>query len=112
MANKKGRPSKGAAMTGHKLGFGGLMLCLQLVFTPAAWAQLSEAARSAVLISTNYEVLPNITYGIANNYELKLDVYRPTTAKAPTPVVMLIHRQQYSWGLHGRADAECVQRDS
>jgi acetyl esterase/lipase len=28
---------------------------------------------------------------IANNYELKLDVYRPTTAKAPTPVVMLIH---------------------
>ena len=78
-------------MTAHKLGFGVLVLCLQLVFTPAAWAQLSEAARSAVLISTDYEVLPNITYGIANNYELKLDVYRPTTAKAPTPVVMMIH---------------------
>ena len=91
MAKEKGKPSKGAAMTAHELGFGGLMLCLQLVFTPAAWAQLSQAARSAVLISTNYEVLPNITYGIANNYELKLDVYRPTTAKAPTPVVMLIH---------------------
>ncbi len=74
-------------MTTHKLGFGGLMLCLQLVFNPAAWAQLSEAARSAVRISNNYDVLPNITYGIANNYELKLDVYRPTTAKAPTPVV-------------------------
>ena|SRR5712691_8370083 len=78
-------------MTAHKVGFGGLMLCLQLVFSAAAWTELSEAARSAVLISTNCEVLPNITYGIANNCELKLDVYRPTMTKAPTPVVMLIH---------------------
>ncbi len=49
MAKKKAKPSNEAAMTAHKLGFGGLMLCLQLVFAPAAWAQLSEAARSAVL---------------------------------------------------------------
>src|ERR1700723_1686269 len=83
--------AQGGGMTAHKLGFGGLMLCVRLVWSAAAWAQLSEAARSAVLISTNYDVLPNITYGIANNYELKLDVYRPTTAKAPTPVVMMIH---------------------
>ena len=34
MAKKKSKPSKGAALTAHKLGFGGLMLCLQLVFTP------------------------------------------------------------------------------
>ena len=60
-------------------------------FYSRGMGQLGEAARSAVLISTNYEVLPNITYGIANNYELKLDVYCRTTAKAPTPVVMLIH---------------------
>ena len=78
-------------MAVRKLSFAGLILCLQLVFAVVAEAQLSEAAKSAVLISTRYEVLPNITYGIANNYELKLDVYRPTTAKAPTPVVMLIH---------------------
>src|SRR5579862_1370847 len=83
--------TKEAAMTACKLGFAGLMLCFQLVFIPAASAQLSEAAKSAVLISTDYEVLPDITYGIANNYELKLDVYRPTNAKAPTPVVMMIH---------------------
>jgi acetyl esterase/lipase len=75
----------------HKVWFTGLILGLQLVFAAVAWAQLSEAAKSAVLISTSYEVLPNITYGIADNYELKLDVYRPTMAKAPTPVVMLIH---------------------
>ncbi len=78
-------------MSGEKLCFAGLMLCLQLVFSAAAEAQLSEAAKSAVLISSHYDVLPNITYGVADNYELKVDVYRPTTAKAPTPVVMLIH---------------------
>ena len=78
-------------MSGEKLCLAGVMLCFQLLFSAAAQAQLSEAAKSAVLISSHYDVLPNITYGIADNYELKLDVYRPTTAKAPTPVVMLIH---------------------
>lgn len=74
-----------------RLSFAGLMICLQLVFVVVASAQSGEAGKSAVLMSTSYEVLPNITYGIANNYELKLDVYRPIHAKAPTPVVMLIH---------------------
>jgi len=78
-------------MSGEKLRRAGVMLCFQLLFSAAAQAQLSEAAKSAVLISSHYDVLPNITYGVADNYELKLDVYRPTTAKAPTPVVMLIH---------------------
>ena len=78
-------------MSGEKLCRAGVMLCFQLLFSAAAQAQLSEAAKSAVLISSHYDVLPNITYGVADNYELKLDVYRPTTAKAPTPVVMLIH---------------------
>jgi acetyl esterase/lipase len=78
-------------MSGEKLCFAGVMLCFQVLFSASAQAQLSEAAKSAVLISSHYDVLPNITYGIADNYELKLDVYRPTTAKAPTPVVMLIH---------------------
>ena len=75
----------------QKLCLTGLMLSLPLFFAGAAEAQLSEAAKSAVLIGNRYDVLTNITYGIANNYELKLDVYRPTTAKASTPVVMLIH---------------------
>lgn len=56
-----------------------------------SWAQLSEAERSAVLISHNYDVIPNITYLTANNYDAKLDVYRPQEAKSATPVVMLIH---------------------
>jgi hypothetical protein len=41
-----------------------LVLCLQIAFTAVAYAQLSEAAKATVLISNNYVVLPNITYGI------------------------------------------------
>lgn len=54
-------------------------------------AQLSEAARGAIRIQNGYEVLPNITYFVANNYEAKLDIYRPRHAKSPLPVVMMIH---------------------
>ena len=52
-------------MSGEKLCFAGIMLCLQLLFSAVAQAQLSEAAKSAVLISSHYDVLPNITYGVA-----------------------------------------------
>ncbi|MGA2361652.1 MAG: alpha/beta hydrolase [Candidatus Aminicenantales bacterium] len=62
-----------------------------LTLTSTMWAQLSEAEKAAVLIEHDYEVAPNITYLVANGYEAKLDVYRPSQAKSPVPVVMLIH---------------------
>ncbi|HLH09238.1 MAG TPA: alpha/beta hydrolase [Terriglobales bacterium] len=54
-------------------------------------AQLTPEERAAVLIAQGYDVIPNIIYGTANNYQLRLDVMRPHAAKAPTPVVMVIH---------------------
>jgi acetyl esterase/lipase len=54
-------------------------------------AQLPEALRTAVLINHAYDVNSNITYQVANNVELKLDVYHSREAKSPTPVVMMIH---------------------
>ena len=70
--------------------------CLVMIFafsasTSTLWAQLSEAQKTAVLMDHDYDVSPNITYLVANNYGAKLDVYRPNTAKSPTPVVMFIH---------------------
>jgi acetyl esterase/lipase len=59
--------------------------------TTISSAQLTEAARSAIRIENAYDVVPNITYHIANNYEAKLDVYHPREAKSPVPVVMMIH---------------------
>ena len=54
-------------------------------------AQLSDAERAITLMVRDYEVVPNLTYLIANKTELKLDIYTPREPKGPTPVVMLIH---------------------
>jgi acetyl esterase/lipase len=54
-------------------------------------AQLSDDVRSAVLVNHAYDVVSNIVYKVANNYELKLDVYHPHISSGPVPVVMMIH---------------------
>ncbi len=41
--------------------------------------------------SADYDILPNITYSIANNTELKLDLYLPRSRSAPNPTLMLFH---------------------
>jgi acetyl esterase/lipase len=60
-------------------------------FVIAGWAQLPEALRSSVLINHAYDVNSNIIYGMADNFELKLDVYHSREAKDPRPVVVMIH---------------------
>src|SRR5258705_1197223 len=71
----------------------GCVLGLVIFFTLGAtsWTQLSEAQRWAAEVENAYEVEPNVTYLVANNYEAKLDVYYRPGAKAPVPVVMTIH---------------------
>src|SRR5215467_6565525 len=41
--------------------------------------------------SADYDILPNITYSIANNTELKLDLYLPRDRRAPNPTLVLFH---------------------
>jgi acetyl esterase/lipase/peptidoglycan/xylan/chitin deacetylase (PgdA/CDA1 family) len=41
--------------------------------------------------SADYDISPNITYSIANNTELKLDLYLPKDRRAPNPTLMLFH---------------------
>lgn len=54
-------------------------------------AQLLDGVRSAVLVNHGYDVVSNVVYKVANNYELKLDVYHPHASSGPVPVVMMIH---------------------
>lgn len=54
-------------------------------------AQLSDRERAAVSIEEGFKITANITCFSGNNYEAKLDVYRPREAQAPTPALMLIH---------------------
>ena len=66
-------------------------ILVAVVCSVSSSAQSPEALRASVLINHAYDVNSNITYGVANNFELKLDVYHSREAKSPTPVVMMIH---------------------
>jgi acetyl esterase/lipase len=63
-----------------------------------ARAQLSETEKAAVLLGNHFTVEANIVYKVANRYEAKLDVYRPSRAAEPTPVVMMIHGGGWLFG--------------
>jgi len=41
--------------------------------------------------SADYDIQPNITYSIANNTELKLDLYLPKDRTTPKPTLVLFH---------------------
>ena len=56
-----------------------------------AGAQLSETAEFLADLSNQYRSIPNVVYHVANNHENKLDVYIPSNAAGPTPVLMMIH---------------------
>ena len=43
------------------------------------------------IASSQYDAAPNITYAIANNTELKLDLYWPRNAAGPQPTLVLFH---------------------
>ncbi|MEQ1516958.1 MAG: alpha/beta hydrolase [Usitatibacteraceae bacterium] len=49
------------------------------------------AIQFADSVSSQYTVQPNLTYSIANNVELKLDLYLPRNQTSPVPLVMLFH---------------------
>ncbi|MDQ3806407.1 MAG: alpha/beta hydrolase [Acidobacteriota bacterium] len=54
-------------------------------------AQTAGSGEWAEYVAGEYEVLPNITYSVANNSELKLDLYLPRNRPAPVPTLMFIH---------------------
>ena len=81
-----------------------LTRCSFRVFVALFFLLLTAAAQSAApaqqpasiaewtdLASTDYDVLPNLTYRRANNTDLKLDLYLPHQRSTPVPVVVMIH---------------------
>jgi acetyl esterase/lipase len=60
-----------------------------LVFTGNVFSQTQETWPDYAAI--DYDILPNITYSIANNTELKLDVYLPRSRQEPHPTLIYFH---------------------
>ena len=73
------------------------IFALVLTLVPA-WAQSSPTATWTARLFGDYQVTPNITYLLANNYENKLDVYKPKNAAGPTPTVIYIHGGGWTGG--------------
>jgi acetyl esterase/lipase len=57
----------------------------------ASPAQLSSSATWAAHAVNEYQVFPNITYLVADNYESKLDIYERRDTTAPQPTLIWIH---------------------
>ena len=53
--------------------------------------QTVDPATRFVQVANNYSVAADITYLRAGGADLKLDVYRPSNAAGPTPVLMFMH---------------------
>jgi len=69
-------------------------LCAALLIscvTGAGQTQAPGPDRWADYASADYDILPNITYSVANNTELKLDLYLPKNRSTPNPTLMLFH---------------------
>jgi len=75
-----------------------LAISLCLAAPLEAQAQLTEIEKAAVLLGNRTSVETNIVYKVANRYEAKLDLYRPSKATEPTPVVMMIHGGGWLFG--------------
>ncbi len=72
------------------------LICVALMVAVAARpgvaeAQLSDTGAFLADLANQYRVIPNVVYHTANNHENKLDLYLPTNASGPVPVLMMIH---------------------
>jgi acetyl esterase/lipase len=75
-----------------------LFLFFALLGSSIASAQLSEPARWAASAAGEYLIYPDRVYGVANNYQLKLDVWQKQDAKEPVPTLIYIHGGGWIFG--------------
>ena len=54
-------------------------------------AHLSPSAAWAAQARAEYQVFPNLTYLVASNYEVKLDVYQRQNQTTPQPTLIFMH---------------------
>jgi len=64
-------------------------------------AQLSPAASWAAHAANDYELIPNVTYLVAGNQEVKLDIYKRRDAPGPQPTLVLLPRRWLERELEG-----------
>ncbi len=77
-----------------RIPFLAVFLVVALSVSSPSAAELSETGEWAAYLSTQYRIVPNITYLTANHWDAKLDVYVPRErpeGAAPLPTLIYIH---------------------
>jgi acetyl esterase/lipase len=64
----------------------------------ASSAGQPAAGTWAVTAQSNYQISPNITYLVENNYEDRLDIYHRRNATGPQPTLLYIHGGGWTGG--------------
>lgn len=78
-------------MRRHSLSLFFVLITLGAILPSSGLAQLSPSATWAAHAANEYQVFPNITYLVANNYEARLDVYKRRDTTGPQPTLIWIH---------------------
>ena len=69
----------------------GIILLSVAALAGQAAPQTVDPATRFVQVANGYSLAADITYLRAGGADLKLDVYRPSNATGPTPVLMFMH---------------------
>ena len=75
-----------------------ITLCFVITTVPAYSYQLSAVDDWAATALNRYQISPNITYLVENNYEDKLDIYQRRDKKGPQPTLIYIHGGGWTGG--------------
>jgi len=78
-----------------------ILLCASCAFPAFSQEKstaLSDIARWASTVNEQYWIQPDITYGVANNYTLKLDVWQRTNQTTAAPTLIYYHGGGWIFG--------------
>jgi acetyl esterase/lipase len=73
-----------------------MMIKTTLLFALASAAAYAQPW--AINATNRYLIRPNITYGVRNNFETKLDIYQRKDTTGPQPTLMFIHGGGWTGG--------------
>jgi acetyl esterase/lipase len=68
-----------------------MVLAVPTLAAGNADAQGTAEQRAAVAIAADYRIVPNVVYGVADNFETRLDLYLPRSAQGAAPTLVQIH---------------------
>jgi acetyl esterase/lipase len=68
-----------------------ILAVISAITMQTGFGQLSPSATWAAHASNEYQVIPNVTYLTASNYEVRMDIYQRRGAATPQPTVMYMH---------------------